>query len=559
MTVVLTINGQFFDYPTEGDEDWGPEATDWAVAVTSGMLQKAGGLFSLLAEVDFGATYGLKSTYYKSRTSNVSATGVLRLANTDFVGFRNFANDGDLALGVDTSDRLTFNGIIIQQSLSVTDTATIDLTLVADVLSADVIAGSIGNTQLGTGIFLDKLEDLTASRAVVSDGSGFISAAATTSTEIGYVNGVTSAIQTQLNAKVAKSDYTAKGDLLSASAASTPVILPVGTNGLILSADSTQASGLRWIAGAFTNPMTTLGDIIVGGVAGAPTRFAIGTANQVLGITAAATGQEYKTLAVGTTGTDFAVAFASNLVTFNLPDAGASARGVVTTGAQTFAGVKTFTSAVVVANSTPTIQKFTSSSGTYTTPAGVKYIRVRMVGGGGGGGGGGAATAADGGAGGNSTFGTTLLVANGGAAGMTAGNSGGLGGSASLGSGPIGSTFIGGSGGPSYGNATGTAVGGNGGNSFFGGGGGGARAGAAGLSGATNTGGGAGGGYNASAGANSGSGGGAGGTVDALISSPLSTYAYVVGAAGTAGATGTTGSAGGTGSAGYIEVTEFYL
>ena len=39
---------------------------------------------------------------------------------------------------------------------------------------------------------------------MVSDGSGFISAATTTATEIGYVNGVTSAIQTQLNAKGTK-------------------------------------------------------------------------------------------------------------------------------------------------------------------------------------------------------------------------------------------------------------------------------------------------------------------------------------------------------------------
>jgi hypothetical protein len=31
---------------------------------------------------------------------------------------------------------------------------------------------------------------------------------------------------------------------------------------------------------------------------------------------------------------------------------------------------------------TPTQQVFTSGSGTYTTPSGVRYIRVRMVGGG---------------------------------------------------------------------------------------------------------------------------------------------------------------------------------
>ena len=44
---------------------------------------------------------------------------------------------------------------------------------------------------------------LTASRAVVSDGSGTLAASDVTSTEIGYLDGVTSAIQTQLNAKQA--------------------------------------------------------------------------------------------------------------------------------------------------------------------------------------------------------------------------------------------------------------------------------------------------------------------------------------------------------------------
>jgi len=42
---------------------------------------------------------------------------------------------------------------------------------------------------------------MTVSRGIVSDGAGALAAATTTSTEIGYVNGVTSAIQTQLDAK----------------------------------------------------------------------------------------------------------------------------------------------------------------------------------------------------------------------------------------------------------------------------------------------------------------------------------------------------------------------
>jgi len=62
-----------------------------------------------------------------------------------------------------------------------------------------------------------------------------------------------------------------------------------------------------------------------------------------------------QSFAVGTSGTDFAVSSATSTHTFNLPDAGASARGVVTTGTQTIAGAKTVTS-VFTANpgTTPT-------------------------------------------------------------------------------------------------------------------------------------------------------------------------------------------------------------
>lgn len=45
--------------------------------------------------------------------------------------------------------------------------------------------------------------DLTASRAVVSNANGKLDVSSTTSTELGYVHGVTSDIQTQLNAKQA--------------------------------------------------------------------------------------------------------------------------------------------------------------------------------------------------------------------------------------------------------------------------------------------------------------------------------------------------------------------
>lgn len=54
------------------------------------------------------------------------------------------------------------------------------------------------------------------------------------------------------------------------------------------------------------------------------------------------------TIAVGTTGTDVAVASSGTNITINIPSASASNRGVITTAAQTIAGIKTFSAAPIV-------------------------------------------------------------------------------------------------------------------------------------------------------------------------------------------------------------------
>jgi hypothetical protein len=220
-------------------------------------------------------------------------------------------------------------------------------------------------------------------------------------------------------------------------------------------------------------------------------------------------------------------------------------------------GVKWTNSSIVP--TAPKITKYTTGSGTHTLTGSPLYVRVVMVGGGGGGAGSGT-TNTPGGNGGASTFGTTLLVANGGS-GATDYN-GAAGGSASLGSGPVGIAMTGSSG--ASGQVKNVVIaasfaGGNGGASVLGG----APAGNVAFSGsnaATNSGSGGGGGGNSDNGAavQCGGGGGAGGYVDAIITSPSASYSYTVGAAGTNGVPGTSGFGGGNGGAGQIVVYEYY-
>lgn len=188
------------------------------------------------------------------------------------------------------------------------------------------------------------------------------------------------------------------------------------------------------------------------------------------------------------------------------------------------------------------------------------YLRVRAVGGGGGGSGSGTSgNATAGGVGGDTSFGTTLIVAGGGAGGPFQGTNG-AGGSAALGTGNTGIAIIGGrGGGPGFTGVTSdSAQGGGGGNSAFGGAAGVGEANSPGLAGATNSGGGgSGGGSSGLVNSFAGTGGGSGGFVDAFITTVLSTYAWVVGGAGTPG-TSVSENAGGAGGAGCIIVEEHY-
>jgi hypothetical protein len=113
MSTTLTINGVGYEFPAVGENPWGPRLIAWATAATNGLLQKSGGTFALLNELDFGASYGLKTSYIKSRGTNVAAAGVVRLANNESISWRNQANGADVPLKVNTLNVLEFNGELV--------------------------------------------------------------------------------------------------------------------------------------------------------------------------------------------------------------------------------------------------------------------------------------------------------------------------------------------------------------------------------------------------------------------------------------------------------------
>ena len=72
---------------------------------------------------------------------------------------------------------------------------------------------------------------MSKARDLANAGTALTSVSAT---ELGYVDGVTSAIQTQLDAKIAKTLTTTTGDIIYASGANTPARLGIGSTDQIL-------------------------------------------------------------------------------------------------------------------------------------------------------------------------------------------------------------------------------------------------------------------------------------------------------------------------------------
>jgi hypothetical protein len=108
-----------FVIPDNGDArgTWGVNLSTFLKALADKALSTYGGNFTLTgADVDFGASYGLKSIYLKSRASDVATTGIVRLGNGESIAWRNNLDSGNLPLSVNSSDELQFNSVTIATS-----------------------------------------------------------------------------------------------------------------------------------------------------------------------------------------------------------------------------------------------------------------------------------------------------------------------------------------------------------------------------------------------------------------------------------------------------------
>ncbi len=263
---------------------------------------------------------------------------------TAFAGLSVFGN------GTVTSVGLSMPNVFSVANSPVTTSATLTVTLATQAANLIFAGPTTGSAAAPTfrSIVLADLPNITlakggtgstiftASRVVVvNSGSTALEASAVTTTELGYLSGVTSAIQTQLNSKQA-----------------TITVLPIVNGGT--GASTAQNARIALLPSLTANAL------------------------KVLRVNAGATDSEWATLAAGSSGNDVAWANAGSTYTLNVPSASATARGVVTTSSQTFNGVKTFTNNPVLSSSS-NFGVFVSNAGSVETPVDFTYGRVNTA------------------------------------------------------------------------------------------------------------------------------------------------------------------------------------
>lgn len=235
-------------------------AGDVYIASDAGTVNFGAGPISFVAGdwVVYSGSVWQKSSNSNSVVSVNGFTGVVTLTTADISENTNLYFTDERAqdavgtiLANSTNVSLSYNDI----------TPSITAAIVAGSLTNNEISGAAGiaysklalsnsivnaDINASAAISVSKLAALTTGRALQSNAStGSIEVSSVTNTELGYLSGVTSNIQTQLNSALLN-PMTAKGDLIAGGVSGITTRLPVGTNGQVLVANSGASVGVNW-------------------------------------------------------------------------------------------------------------------------------------------------------------------------------------------------------------------------------------------------------------------------------------------------------------------------
>ncbi len=599
MSQQISFNGQIYTIPDTSDEGWGQNVTSYLLAIPQGALQKVGGNFTLTGNVNFGPNFGLLVKFLSSRDAGAAAAGLVRLAKLDQISWRNNAGSADLALGIDGSDNLTFNGVILQPAGNYITALTGDVVATgpgsaAATIQSDVIVDAM--VKSNAAIARSKLANGTADHVLINNPSGGMSSEAqlaisrggtgqataqaaldallpTQTSQSGKfltTNGTTSSWGSVPGAKTSSYELFNLGLATSVAANALTIALKqadgstdptTGAGSVDIGFRSATSANGNYNERSVTSALSlvissgsTLGTL--NGVAAYLWVYALdnaGTVELAVSQTKYDEGSIVSTTAEGGAGAaDSATAIYSTTARSNVPIRLIARLLSTQTTAGTWATAPTEVSlspAVLTPIFLAPITQVITSNTTYNLPTlggrRPTYIEVEAVGGGGGGAGSGSTLAVAASAGTATTFGS-ILTCNGGGGGAGGNSTGGVGGTNSI---TTSATVIeidnvaGSDGGPGQYQKS-DSTGGNGGPSYFGGAGQGGLGSLSSNTAAKANSGSGGGGSGFSGTGNTGAGGGAGGYSKIRITAPLSSYSVTVGAGGSAGGTGSGGAQG---------------
>ena len=275
-----------------------------------------------------GSSLGVTLSNIAANLPATTATSLTTSGNATIGGDLTITGD-DLFMGTNTSgaaliaDGTNFNPVVI---------------------SGDISIGTTGTAAIGSGVIIDadvnasaalafsKMANLTASRLLVSDGSGDVSVSAVTSTEAGYLDTVSSNIQTQLDSK-ASSSYVPT-TITVADESSDTTCFPLFTTAATGDLGPKSASGLT-----FNASTDVLSGTFAGNITGNVTGNTSGTSGSTTGNAATATSAATLTTARNIGGVSF-----NGSVNINLP-------GVNTAGSQNTSGTAAGLSATLAVGS----------------------------------------------------------------------------------------------------------------------------------------------------------------------------------------------------------------